>query len=107
KEMAALIRASLVACAVTALAIFTQVRDFLRENPELRPSDYSLAGTFRNANEGATYLAMFVVMAVAIYSLGVHRQVLGRRLFILATVLAAIGLILTRSRTGLVAVVLT
>lgn len=101
-QLAALIRSSLVACALTSLVLFVQFFQTLYyEGAFFAWSDWNLRGTFANLNEGATYLAMFVVLAAAVYSQGVHHELMGRRVFMIAAGLSALGLVLYRSRTGL------
>jgi O-antigen ligase len=105
EDVMAFIRGGLFACAVAALVLVEEVMELLY-NGGL--SDYfGPAGTFVNTNEAATYVALFVVIGTALYALGEYIDVMDRRAFIFTMSLSVVGVIVTRSRTGLAAVIVT
>jgi len=104
RQFLAFIRASFLACALTVgMLIIQRLRDLATGQTFEMMQWAGAPGTFANASEGATYIAIFLVIAVSLYSLRIHERVMSHRLFILFACLFVLGLILAMSRTGLLA----
>ena len=99
RQLRALIRAGLWGCAGAGVAIIVQMT--VRWASQGYGEVFGAAGTFANSNEAATFLAIFVVMGLALYASGRHQAIMHRRalLFLIGTCL--MGILFSRSRTGL------
>lgn len=103
-QTVSLIQAGVLASLVASLFMLVQTTTLAGINPTFELMEYSVVGTFRNRNEAATFIGIFVISVGAFYALRVHRQWLGRHISA-AIWLCIVGIVLTRSRSGLLATV--
>lgn len=103
RQLSALIRAGFFGCAVAGATISMQMtRAWLSYG---LIDVFGAPGTFANGNEAATFLALFILVGLALYASGVHSEVVNRRALFATLSVIAVGVLLTRSRTGVVAVI--
>lgn len=99
RHLRTLLRASFWACAAAATATIGQAT--VRWTAGGFGEVFGAAGLFANSNEGATYMALFVVMGISLYAARVHQRVVTRPSLLLLLCIIGLGILFSRSRTGL------
>ena len=106
RQLVGFLRASFLVCMLIGSMEIVQRLQNLYEGLTFEAMQWpGVAGTFANSNEGASYIAIFLIFAASLYASRIHERVMSQRLFISSVCLIVLGLVLAMSRTGLMAAV--
>jgi O-antigen ligase len=104
RALAALVKGALWGCALAAATMSYQ----LFQASQVRTSLlylFGVSGTFANSNEGATFMAIVVLIGLSLYAAGVFHGVATKRGMLLLLGACVVGIVVTRSRTAVVGLV--
>jgi len=107
RELFTFLRFTIWACAAASSVMIGQVIEWISEGANLeRLQGGGLRGTFLNANEGSTYIAMFIVLAMALWQRQGDKSWMSGKVAAAILSLCAIGILTGQSRTGMAVLVL-